>query len=95
MANRITEEQIRLINEAYALCHTYSGAAKVAGCSASTAKKYVIEGYVAGAPTIEYAIEPAPVEDLESGGLEFFANQIGLTEEERTELVEFWKELKI
>lgn len=95
MANRITEEQIRLINEAYALCHTYSGAAKAAGCSASTAKKYVIEGYVAGAPSIEYAIDVKPVEQLERGNLEFFVKQTSLTNEECKELEEFWKELQL
>lgn len=97
MASRITEEQIRIINEEYLRCHTYSGAAKAAGCSPSTAKKYIIPNFSPCAPsTKEYDIEPMPM-----GSIPLFttASQIykatELTVEEEEELKVFWKEIGI
>lgn len=97
MANRITEEQIRIINEEYLRCHTYSGAAKAAGCSPSTAKKYIIPNFSACAPsTKEYDIEPMPIESI---AVFTTASQIykvtELTAEEEEELKDFWKEIRI
>ena len=95
MANRITEEQIRIINEEYLRCHTYSGAAKAAGCSPSTAKKYIIPDFSACAPsTKEYDIEPMPIESITV----FTTTSQILTEltiEEEEELKDFWKEIRI
>lgn len=95
MANRITEEQIRIINEEYLRCHTYSGAAKAAGCSPSTAKKYIIPDFSACAPSIkEYDIEPMPIESITV----FTTTSQILTEltiEEEEELKDFWKEIRI
>lgn len=95
MANRITEEQIRIINEEYLRCHTYSGAAKAAGCSPSTAKKYIIPNFSACAPSIkEYDIEPMPIESITV----FTTTSQILTEltiEEEEELKNFWKEIRI
>lgn len=95
MANRITEEQIRIINEEYLRCHTYSGAAKAAGCSPSTAKKYIIPNFSACAlSTKEYDIEPMPIESI---AVFTTTSQIltELTIEEEEELKDFWKEIKI
>ena len=95
MANRITEEQIRIINEEYLRCHTYSGAAKAAGCSPSTAKKYIIPDFSVCAPNIkEYDIEPMPIESITV----FTTTSQILTEltiEEEEELKDFWKEIRI
>lgn len=38
-----TPEEIEAIVKAYEECGTYSGAAKLIGCAASTVKKYVME----------------------------------------------------
>lgn len=95
MANRITEEQIRIINEEYLRCHTYSGAAKAAGCSPSTAKKYIIPNFSACAlSTKEYDIEPMPIESI---AVFTTTSQIltELTIEEEEELKDFWKEIRI
>lgn len=67
MAKRITEQDIEAINEAYLIYGTYSGAAKAVGCSASTARKYVIPGYkskgiVASIPSVK--IEIPQVDDI-------------------------------
>lgn len=95
MASRITEEQIRIINEEYLRCHTYSGAAKAAGCSPSTAKKYIIPNFSPCAPSIkEYGIEPMPIESV---SIFTTSTQIykatELTIEEKEELKDFWKEI--
>lgn len=95
MASRITEEQIRIINEEYLRCHTYSGAAKAAGCSPSTAKKYIIPNFSACAPSAkDYDIEPMPIESIMAFTT---ATQIykatELTTEEKEELKDFWKEI--
>ena len=95
MASRITEEQIRIINEEYLRCHTYSGAAKAAGCSPSTAKKYIIPNFSPCAPsTKEYDIEPMPIENIMAFTT---ATQIykatELTVEEKEGLKDFWKEI--
>ena len=42
---RVTQDDIIAMNEAYLACGTYSGAAKATGWSASTVKKYIIDGY--------------------------------------------------
>lgn len=96
MANRITEEQIRIINEEYLRCHTYSGAAKAAGCSPSTAKKYIIPNFSACAPsTKEYDIEPMPVESIPFTTISQICKATELTIEEEEELKDFWKEIRI
>lgn len=97
MASRITEEQIRIINEEYLRCHTYSGAAKVAGCSPSTAKKYIIPNFSACAPSSkDYDIEPMPVESISvftTTSQIYKATELTIEEEE--ELKDFWKEIGI
>ena len=42
---RVTQDDIRKMNEAYLLCGTYSGVAKATGWSPSTVKKYIIPDY--------------------------------------------------
>lgn len=97
MANRITDEQIRIINEEYLRCHTYSGAAKAAGCSPSTAKKYIIPTFEAGASvSSDYNIEPIPVEAIEKFTDAFMIYKATeLTDKEKEELKTFWKEIRI
>ena len=46
MAKPITQEKILEINLAYYKCKTYSGAAKLCGCAATTVKKYIIPNFV-------------------------------------------------
>ena len=75
----------------------HSGAAKAAGCSPSTAKKYIIPNFSACAPsTKEYDIEPMPIESI---AIFTTASQIykatELTIEEEEELKDFWKEIRI
>lgn len=95
MGKKITEEDIKIINEAYLLCGTYSGAAKAAGCSPSTAKKYIIEGYkssgvVGTIPSTPVVIEPAAIDEA----LEYLLNHSNLsclTEQEKKDMKQIWK----
>lgn len=98
MANRITEEQIKIINDAYLLCGTYSGAAKLAGCSPSTAKKYIIPGWskqVDNEPS-SYNIQVRPVHEIPSfTNAEDICKATEITEDERKDLRNFWQEIMI
>jgi hypothetical protein len=100
VASRITDAQIRLINEAYAQCHTYSGAAKAARCSPSTAKKYIVNGYTPVSEgslpegSLSYDIRPIPMDDIVPFTTpEEIYNATMVSEEEKEELKSFWKEI--
>lgn len=98
MANRITEEQIKIINDAYLLCGTYSGAAKAAGCSPSTAKKYIIPGWGAQANSepSSYNIQVRPVNEIMPfTNPEDIYKATEITNEEKIELQVFWKEIMV
>ena len=61
---KITPEDIVKLNEAYLLCGTYVGAAKVVGCAASTAKKYIDPNFKSvSAPANDEIVLP-PLEDV-------------------------------
>lgn len=95
MAKRITEKDIEIINEAYLICKTYSGAAKAAGCSPSTARKYIIPGYVSKGvvgkiPSKQVHVEPAAIDEA----MNYLLSHTGLsclTEQEKKDLKEIWK----
>lgn len=97
MASRITPEQIKQINLAYLSCHTYSGAAKAAGVSPSTAKKYIDPNFQApDANVVVKVVEPLPINTIKPfvrASEIFEATQ--LSDTEKFELPEFWKELMI
>ena len=60
---KITPEDIIKLNEAYLLCGTYTGAAKVIGCAPSTAKKYIDPSYKSVSKVEESNIFLPPIED--------------------------------
>lgn len=97
MANRITPEQIKQINLAYLSCHTYSGAAKAAGVSPSTAKKYIDPNFQAPDANIVFkVVEPLPVNTIKlfmRASEIFEATQ--LSDAEKSEMPMFWKEVLI
>lgn len=91
---RVTQEDIVKMNEAYALCGTYSGAAAATGWSASTVKKYIIPDFKS-----EQKVE---VDDIELPPIEEIANRLPpwydltcLTPEEEREIKILWKELTV
>lgn len=93
MAKRVTEQDIIDMNEAYLLCGTYSGVASALGWSASTVKKYIIEGYqskdvLADKPA--KTIEPAAVDEA----MDYLVNHSNLsclTEQEKKDMKDIWK----
>ena len=92
MAKKVTNEDIIQINEAFLLCRTYSGVAKATGWSASTVKKYIIDGYVSSKKPIEYNIVPLSIEQTIQKLIE--NNAIcDVTEEEKLELKELQKDI--
>jgi predicted DNA-binding protein (UPF0251 family) len=97
MATRITAEQIEKINLAYLQCHTYTGAAKAAGVSPSTAKKYIIPNYEPPRSNIETILicAPAIVEISPFTTPEQIYKATELTEEEVEAMSMLWKELRI
>lgn len=97
MASRITPEQIKQINLAYLSCHTYSGAAKAAGVSPSTAKKYIDSNFQApNVNIVVKVVEPLSINTIEPfvrASEIFEATQ--LSDAEKSEMPLFWKEILI
>ena len=92
MAKKVTNEDIIQMNEAFLLCRTYSGVAKATGWSASTVKKYIIDGYVSSKKPIEYNIVPLSIEQTIQ---KLIGNNAicDVTEEEKLELKELQKDI--
>lgn len=94
MAKRVTEEDIKLMNEVYLLCGTYSGVAKATGWSASTVKKYIISNFK-GESTHETVEISIPSVDDTIIYLCNHDNLSCLTEEEKAEMKNLWKEVMV
>ena len=97
MAKRITEDQIRDINELYLELGVKKRVAEIVGCSPSTVSKYIIEGYVSQKDKAELP----PFDESKITGPkkyynwnEFFSDCM-LTDEERAEMREIQKEVMI
>lgn len=97
MATRITAEQIEKINLAYLQCGTYTGAARAAGVSPSTAKKYIIPNYEPPCANTEsiFICAPAIAEIPPFTTPEQIYKTTELTEEELAAMPALWKELRI
>lgn len=94
MARKVTDKDIIDMNEAYLLCKTYSGVATATGWSATTVKKYIIPGYTSQKVKVEYNITLPSIEDT----IKLLLGNEALccvSEEERTELKELWKDMLI
>ncbi|MDV3427014.1 MAG: hypothetical protein LIR50_07490 [Bacillota bacterium] len=94
MAKRVTDEDIKLMNEAYLLCGTYSGVAKATGWSASTVKKYIIADYKKEAKTLEIEIIIPSVEETISS-LKNHHELSCLSDEEKQDMKNLWKEVLV
>lgn len=100
MATRISTEKIIEINEAYLKIGSYAGTARAVGVSPSTVKKYIKKDYVPANEVKRIQIDTVAMkerlenyniskEELEKPYL------LMLTDEEKEEIKEFWKELII
>ncbi len=94
MARKVTDKDIIDMNEAYLLCKTYSGVATATGWSASTVRKYIIPGYTSQKQKVQYNITIPSIEDTIQSLLGCAA-LCSVTEEEKEELAELWKDMLI
>ena len=91
---RVTQDDIIAMNEAYLACGTYSGAAKATGWSASTVKKYIIDGYKSEQKVEVVNIELPPIEEI-ADRLPPWYDITCLTPEEEKEIKQLWGEMLI
>lgn len=91
---RVTQDDIIAMNEAYLACGTYSGAAKATGWSASTVKKYIIDGYKSEQKVEAVDIELPPIEEIVDR-LPPWYDITCLTPEEEKEIKQLWGEMLI
>lgn len=98
MANKVTNEDILRINELYFQYKKYAEVARQTGFSASTVKKYVIKDWVPVEVEniIRFDLSQLPKfsTDLFTG-VQNFGSLCVLSEEEKKELKELWKELEV
>lgn len=92
MAKRVTEEDIKIINEVYLACGTYSKTAEITRHSASTVKKYILPDYKPAAMSVstDTKIEPATIDEAMNYLLSN-SNLCSLTPREREDLKNIWK----
>lgn len=98
MAKRVTQTDIEEFNKLYLTLKTYAAVARQTGFSAGTVKRYIIPGF-----TVSNGIEPLGEDRLESierfiyefASLEDFGEMAVLSQNERVEIYELWKELSI
>ena len=99
MARRVTQEDIRNINEVYYVCKSYAETARRTGWTASTVSRYVDKNYKPVQPedVVRFDIK----KDLPEFSTAMFeaADDWGslcvLTEEEKLELAALWKEIAV
>jgi predicted transcriptional regulator len=99
MAKNITQDEIIQMNELYLQLGTYSGVAKVVGRAPSTVKKYIQKDYVPQSELVrkifklidmDKEFDPQPYVDSDDWG-----KTAVLTDEEKEEVKELWKEMSI
>ena len=98
MAHKVTNEDIKLMNEIYYRTKSYAETARQTGWSAGTVSKYVdknftpiaIENIKHFAMTDLPEFDPSPFDDVEN-----FGDLCIMSAEEEEEIKELWKELVI
>ena len=98
MAHKVTVEDIKLFNDLYYKHKTYAEVARQTGWSASTVSKYIDKNYV---PVVQESIKRFDMSTMPEFTTERFADIVNygdlcvLSEEEKKEVVELWKELAV
>lgn len=98
MARKVTNEDIKLFNELYYKYKNMAEVARQTGWSAGTVSKYVDKNYT---PVVEAEIKHFAVTDLPEfdtsafAGVENWGDLCVMTEEEKAEMTELWKELAV
>ena len=100
MASKVTNEDIIRINELYYKYKVYAEVARQTGFSASTVKKYVIPGWQPVVETEIIRFDMNSLPDFQKAveifrGVQNYGNLCVLTEFEKEEIKELWKELVV
>lgn len=98
MARKVTPEDIILFNELYFKLKTYAAVARETGFSASTVSKYVDKNWrpVEKENVKKFTKEEVPEFSTEMfRGIENYGELCVLSDEEKEEIKELWKELAI
>ena len=100
MANKVTNEDILRINELYYKHKVYAEVARQTGFSASTVKKYVIPGWEPAATENIVRFDLNELPDYQKAaelfrGINNYGNLCVLTEFEKKEIQELWRELAV
>lgn len=98
MARRITIDDIRLINESYYRTKSYAATARETGWSAATVSKYVDKQFT---PAAALNVKKVLVSDLPVFSarifteVEDYGELCVLSDAEKTEISDLWRELSI
>lgn len=100
MANKVTNEDVIRINELYYKHKVYAEVARQTGFSASTVKKYVIPGWQPVVETEIIRFDMNTLPDFQKAveifrGVQNYGNLCILTDFEKEEIKELWKELVV
>ena len=91
---KLSEEKIAKIRRVYNEVGTYSGTAKIVGCSPATVKKYTQEDYVPDLTVrVSFNGNCPSVEELVWPPKEEIGELARLTVQEFEEIKELWKEI--
>lgn len=100
MANKVTNEDILRINELYYKHKTYAEVARQTGFSASTVKKYVKPGWVPVQAENIVHFDVAQLPDFQEAvkifrGIDNYGTLCVLTDYEKEQMKDLWKELAV
>lgn len=99
MARRVTQEDIRLINDTYYACKSYAETARRTGWTASTVSRYVDKNYQPVASDcitrFDFENEFPAFSTLVFEQVENLGDLCVLSDEECKEIKDLWKELAI
>lgn len=98
MAQRVTQDDIIKMNNLYLQLHTYAAVAREVGFSASTVKKYIIKNYAPPAKLVkqEFHLSDLPKSNYTAFNMvKNWGDMCVLSDKEKEEIKELWKELAI
>lgn len=100
MANRVTSEDILRMNEIYYKTRVFAEVARQTGFSASTVRKYVDTKWTPVIPEEVITFNMKDIPDFKEAikcfrGVDNYGDLCVLTEQEREEIKELWRELAV
>jgi hypothetical protein len=94
---KVTDEDIKKFNKLYMLSHNYSAVARITGFTPGTVKKYIIPDYeeVEEANITRYSGELPTFDEVKFFRETDWSHICELSEEEKEEMKNLWKELEL